>query len=72
MDNNSDLAIKYGISAMPTFIMFKNGEQAKSLVGANVGGIRELVFTFLKETSQSTDIPKDDSPVEDEEVEVVA
>lgn len=33
VDENSDLAQKYGIRGIPTMIFFKNGEAAKTLVG---------------------------------------
>lgn len=33
VDDNRDTAIKYGITAIPTMILFKNGEIAKKLVG---------------------------------------
>ena len=32
-DNNRDTAVKYGISAIPTVIVFKDGEVAKKFVG---------------------------------------
>lgn len=32
-DENRDVAVKYGISAIPTIILFKNGEVAQKLVG---------------------------------------
>jgi thioredoxin 1 len=32
-DANREVAAKYGISAIPTVILFKNGEVAKKLVG---------------------------------------
>lgn len=32
-DNNRDTAIKFGISAIPTVILFNNGEVAQKLVG---------------------------------------
>lgn len=32
-DANRDISIKYGISAIPTVILFKNGEVAKKFVG---------------------------------------
>ena len=32
-DNNRDTAIKYNITAIPTIILFKNGEVAKQFVG---------------------------------------
>ena len=33
VDENRDTAIKYGITAIPTMILFKKGEVAKKLVG---------------------------------------
>ena len=32
-DNNRDTAVKFGISAIPTVILFQNGEVAKKFVG---------------------------------------
>ncbi len=32
-DNNREVAIKYSISAIPTLILFKNGEMVKQFVG---------------------------------------
>jgi thioredoxin 1 len=32
-DSNRDISIKYGISAIPTVILFKNGEIAQKFVG---------------------------------------
>ena len=33
VDENGDLAQKYGIRGIPTLMFFKNGEAAKTLVG---------------------------------------
>jgi len=32
-DSNRELSVKYGISAIPTVIIFKGGEVAKKFVG---------------------------------------
>jgi len=32
-DSNRDVSVKYGISAIPTIILFKNGEVLKKFVG---------------------------------------
>lgn len=34
VDDNRDIAIKYGINSIPTLLLFKNGEVVKTLVGA--------------------------------------
>jgi len=34
VDDNRDTAIKYGISSIPTLLLFKNGEVVKKLIGA--------------------------------------
>ena len=34
VDNAQDIAMKYGVQSIPTFIMFKNGESANTMVGA--------------------------------------
>lgn len=33
VDDSGDLAMKYGVSSIPTIIVFKNGELAKTFVG---------------------------------------
>ena len=34
VDNAQDIAMRYGVQSIPTFIMFKNGEIANTMVGA--------------------------------------
>ena len=34
VDNAQDIAMRYGVQSIPTFIMFKNGEIANQMVGA--------------------------------------
>ena len=34
VDNAQDIAMKYGVQSIPTFIMFKNGEILNTMVGA--------------------------------------
>ncbi len=43
VDQNVAVATKYGIRAMPTLILFENGEQKELLVGADPGKIRSIV-----------------------------
>ena len=48
VDNAQDIARKYGVQSIPTFIMFKNGEIANTMVGA-VGepGIHMICKKFI-------------------------
>ena len=34
VDDAQDIAMKYGVQSIPTFIMFKNGENVNTMVGA--------------------------------------
>ena len=34
VDNAQDIARRYGVQSIPTFIMFKNGEVANTMIGA--------------------------------------
>ena len=34
IDNSQDIATRYGVQSIPTFIMFKNGKVANTMVGA--------------------------------------
>ena len=48
VDNAQDIAMKYGVQSIPTFIMFKKGEIANTMVGA-VGepGIHMICKKFI-------------------------
>jgi len=48
VDNAQDIATKYGVQSIPTFIMFKNGEIVNTMVGA-VGepGIHMICKKFV-------------------------
>jgi thioredoxin 1 len=48
VDENGDLAAKYGIRGIPTMIFFKNGEAAKTLVGMQT---KEEIKKSLEELS---------------------
>ncbi|KAF8604423.1 thioredoxin [Ceratobasidium sp. AG-I] len=43
VDEQPDISQEVGIRAMPTFIVFKDGNKVKDLVGANPGGLEQLV-----------------------------
>lgn len=41
-----DIAQKYNVSAMPTFVVIKNGQQVDMMVGASKDKLKELVEKF--------------------------
>lgn len=48
VDNNREVAAQYGVSAMPTFMFFKNGKQVgvngqPMIRGADVGSLKKAV-----------------------------
>ena len=43
VDEVPDLAVELGIRAMPTFLLFKKGEKAGELVGANPNSLEQLI-----------------------------
>merc|ERR1711964_423269 len=47
VDEVPDVAQELGIRAMPTFLVFKNGEQVEEIVGANERAIRAAVDKHL-------------------------
>ena len=49
VDDAQDIAMKYGVQSIPTFIMFKNGEIANQMVGAvGESGIHTICKKFVK------------------------
>jgi len=46
VDENEEVAASYDISAMPTFLILKNGVEADKLVGANEAKLRELAQKY--------------------------
>ena len=47
LDESPDVAFEYGISAMPTFMFFKNGEKIETVIGANVGKLQASVKALV-------------------------
>ena len=43
VDDLSELAQEYGIRAMPTFLIFKDGEKVEEIVGANPVKLEEKI-----------------------------
>ena len=48
VDELPDLAQEYGIRAMPTFIIFKDGEKADELIGANPAILEEKIKLYVQ------------------------
>lgn len=46
VDECEDIAAKYQISAMPTFIVFQNGSKVESFCGADAGKIEALMAKY--------------------------
>ena len=48
VDNNKELAFKYGIRSIPTMIFFKNGEMVDKLIGfKNKGELQTKINSLL-------------------------
>lgn len=43
VDEADDISQEYGIRAMPTFILFKDGEKASEFSGADPGKLEQLI-----------------------------
>lgn len=46
VDQASDLATEYGVTAMPTCIFFKDGEKVDTIIGANPPKIAKLIKDY--------------------------
>ena len=46
VDENSDIAVRYGVMSIPTIILFKNGEVVKKSVGLQD---KEVLESAIKE-----------------------
>lgn len=49
VDSQRDIASKYGVSAMPTFLIFKNSSVANTIRGANPSGLKSAVQAAANE-----------------------
>jgi thioredoxin 1 len=47
VDEVSDVAADLGIRAMPTFLLFKNGEKVEEIVGANLPAVKQAINKHL-------------------------
>ncbi|CAF1170097.1 unnamed protein product [Adineta ricciae] len=51
VDEAEDVAKKYDIEAMPTFVLFKNGEEITRVVGANTADLKKTIENNVKSKS---------------------
>ncbi|WYZ45914.1 hypothetical protein EsH8_IX_000139 [Colletotrichum jinshuiense] len=49
VDEVPDLSQELGIRAMPTFLLFKDGEKAQEIVGANPAALKQAIEKFAAE-----------------------
>ncbi|TDZ40961.1 Thioredoxin [Colletotrichum trifolii] len=49
VDEVPDLSQELGIRAMPTFLIFKKGEKAQEIVGANPAALKQVIVELAKE-----------------------
>ncbi|GAB7349477.1 hypothetical protein MBLNU459_g0189t1 [Dothideomycetes sp. NU459] len=54
VDNQTQIAQTYGITAMPTFMIFKNGKETKRVKGANPKELDAAVRSLAAEASSSS------------------
>jgi thioredoxin 1 len=74
VDEQREIAAKYRITAMPTFILVKDGEQVETVRGANPPAIQNLVKTAVTDVEKTAAdaaaaaAPKADAAKEEETV----
>ncbi len=49
IDEEQDLAVRYGVQSIPTMILFKNGEPAAAAIGAQPKGALERALGLSKD-----------------------
>jgi hypothetical protein len=62
VDEVPDLATELGIRAMPTFVLFKDGEKAEEFVGASPPGLLALLKKYNPAKAEGEGSEKAESP----------
>lgn len=52
VDQMNSLAQEKGVTAMPTFAIYKDGSFAKTVVGANMPAIKEAIEEYLNSSTE--------------------
>ncbi|UJR33289.1 hypothetical protein I4U23_020740 [Adineta vaga] len=52
VDEAEDVAKKYDVEAMPTFVFFKNGKEIDRVVGANIDNLKTNIEKYTKKGSE--------------------
>jgi thioredoxin 1 len=47
VDENPETAVKYSVSAMPTFVFIKGGEVVDRMMGASPDRLREMIEDYM-------------------------
>jgi thioredoxin 1 len=58
VDEQREVAAQYGVRAMPTFLVFKEGKVVEEVRGADVGGLRRVVEKVKNEAAVETKAEK--------------
>jgi thioredoxin 1 len=68
VDEQREIASKYKITAMPTFILLKDGEQVQSVRGANPPAIQTLVKSAVSDIEKAQTEKKEEPSTEESTV----
>jgi thioredoxin 1 len=50
MDQNEEVATEYGVSCMPTFLLFKEGDKVAEFAGPNIEKLKEIIGLHNRDT----------------------
>jgi thioredoxin 1 len=57
VDEQREIAAQYGVTAMPTFMVFKDGKKVNEVKGADVRGLKMVVESVVGEVRKSAAAP---------------
>ena len=65
VDEQREVAAQYGVSAMPTFMLFKDGKKVGEVKGADVRGLKLVIEGAAKELGKVEKVEKKEVVVEE-------